>query len=440
MNLITHLDPSQMRFGYLICLSLIAGRQLDTRQGLIDRLMRFIFQPVDEHDPRWPAFMELADLDELKRITPTLDEKAAALYDLFRVTSPQSPSYPLHALWLAQKTLPSHLGGLAIKNTDRLLEMGRSFELLTTGYALSEKGVFLQQFSTHALAGVESGAPPANPFDIRVRPAYLLFFLYTLLSVDIFTPFLLHEFVVHPDGDSPNAPKLMTKAAEALLAAVERRSDISNIEHTRVCRNYVERLNGKGVAKNQAQPRYHQLFELQLLDRFETDVGGRRVVPYKANRAANIAESVLQPMRDDPFEQQDLLDRHFFRWASAIFERSHHRCEDDRQRLYFFAQGFEYLQREIGFTPGRTVALAGCLLAWEQAWIVEVDEMFDLLRRMAGGPWRPYLEYSGGSRLDQEFLIKIKPGLIPALESSLQQSQDTTLIPASGGTDAHGKE
>jgi hypothetical protein len=177
-----------------------------------------------------------------------------------------------------------------------------------------------------------------------------------------------------------------------------------------------------------------------LLDRFETDIRGRRIVPYKANRASTIADSVLQPMRDDPFEQQDLLDRHFFRWASAIFERPHRRCEDDRQRLYFFAQGFEYLQREIGFTPGRTVALAGCLLAWEQAWIVEVDEMFDLLRRMAGGPWRPYLEYSGGSRLDQEFLIKIKPGLIPALESSLHQSQDKTLIPATGGTHSHGKE
>jgi hypothetical protein len=440
MKLITHLDPSQMRLGYLICLSMIAGRQLDTRQGLIDRLMRFLFQAVDEHDSRWPAFMELVDLDELKRITPTLDEKAAALQDLFRVSSPQTASYPLHALWLAQKTLPSHLGGLALKNTDRLLEMGRSFELLTTGYALSEKGVFLQQFSTQAMPGIESGAPTANPFDIRIRSAYLLFFLYTLLSVDIFTPFLLHQFVVHPDGDLPNAPKLMTNAAEALVAVLEGRSDISNIEHIRTCRNYAERLNGKGVAKNQAQPRYHQLFELQLLDRFETDIAGRRTVPYRANRAANIAEAVLQPMRDDPFEQQDLLDRTFFRWASLIFERSHTRCDDDRQRLYFFARGFEYLQREIGFTPGRTVALAGCLLAWEEGWIVEIAEMFDLLRRMAGGPWRPYLEYSGGSRLDQEFLIKIRPGLIPALQSSLRQCQDTAPIPATGGTDGHGEE
>jgi hypothetical protein len=440
MKLITHLDPSQLRLGYLICLSLVAGRQLDTRQGLVDRLMRFLFQAVDEHDPRWATFMQLADADELKRVTPTLDDKAAALQELFRVTSPQSPSYPLHALWLAQQSLPSHLGGLAIKNTDRLLEMGRSFELLTTGYALSEKGVFLQQFSAHALPGVEGGEPSANPFDIRVRPALWLFFLYTLLTVDIFSPFLLQEFVGHPDGDLPNAPKLITKAAAALVAVLEGQSDITNIEHIRACRNYAERLHAKGVAKNQAQPRYHHLFELQLLDRVESEIGGRRIVPYRANHAAKIADSVLQPLRNQPFEQQDLLDLHFFRWASSIFERSHRRCDDDRQRLMFFARGFEYLQREIGFTPGRTIALAGCLLAWEQGWIVEVAEMFDLLRRMAAGPWRPYLEYSGGSRLDQEFLIKIKPGLIPALESSLAQDHTATPIIPRGDAKDHGEE
>ena len=59
-------------------------------------------------------------------------------------------------------------------------------------------------------------------------------------------------------------------------------------------------------------------------------------------------------------------------------------------------------------------------ISLEEAWIIEVAEMFDVLRRMAAGPWRRYLEYSGGSRLDQEFLIKVKPDLIPALEKELQ--------------------
>ena len=430
MKLISHLDPSQVRFGYLTCLSLVAGRHLDTRQGLVDRLKRFIFEVVDDRDPRWELFMQLADPEELERIKPPLDDKTAALQELFRVHAPQSRSYPLHTLWLAQRTLPSHLGVLAIKNTDRLLEMGRSFELLTTGYALSEKGVFIQNFAHHAYPDVDRGAPSSNPFDIRARQAVLLFYFYTLLSVDILTPFLIHEFVQRPAGDLPNAPKLIGTAAATLVDTLEKQSDITNIEAARDSRSYADRLQVKAVAKNQAQPRYHQLFELKLLDRVEADIDGRRIVPYRANAATHLANAVLAELRENPFDQQDLLDRNFFRWASSIFNGSQQPCLDDRQRLLFFASGFEYLQREIGFTPGRTIALAGCLLAWEAGWIIEVDEMFDLLQRMAAGPWRPYLEYSGGSRLDQEFLIKIKPGLIPALKVSLAAKPNDTPKPA----------
>ena len=42
MRLITNLDPHQLRLGYLNCLVLVAGRQLDTFQGLGDRLAGFI--------------------------------------------------------------------------------------------------------------------------------------------------------------------------------------------------------------------------------------------------------------------------------------------------------------------------------------------------------------------------------------------------------------
>ncbi len=309
-----------------------------------------------------------------------------------------------------------------MKNAEHILEMGRSFELLTTGYALSEKGVFLQNFLLYTLPGVLDGEPEANPFDVRARPALQLFLLYALLSVDVLTPHLVHEFAREPAGDLPNAPKLIWQAAACLLEILEGQSDITNAEAIRDCRTYAERVHARGAAKNQAQPRYHHLFELQLLDRVETDIAGRRAVPSRANQACRIADEVLKPLREDPYNQADLLDQHFFRWSSAIYERPGRRCTDDRQRLLYFARGFHFLQREIGFTPGRTIALAGCLLAWEDDWIIEIDEMFDLLRRMAAGPWRPYLEYSGGSRLDQEFLIKIKPGLIPALEQAISET------------------
>lgn len=420
MKLITHMEPSQLRLGYLSCLSLVAGRHLDTRNSLVDRLGRFVFRMIDASDPRWGDFMKLVNQEELQRMKVPMDERIAELHELFRIKEHSIPSHQLQALWLAQRDLPSHLGLLTEKNTVRILEMGRSFEILTTGYALSEKGVFLQNLVSATLPGVFEGEPASNPFAVRIRPALQLFFLYMLLSVDILTAFLIEEFAKTPNGDQPNSPHLLPVAGSRLVGAIEAISDISTVDLLRQCRNYAVRLETMAVAKNQAQPRYHHLFELGLLERVEREERGRRTVPYIPTASCRRAADILQPLRENAEEQQDIIDKNFFRWAADIYHLRAKTCDSDLRRLCYFARGFPYLEREIGFTPGRTVAVAGSLLALEEGWIIEVAEMFDLLRRMAAGPWRQYLEYSGGSRLDQEFLIKVKPGLLPAIERELR--------------------
>jgi hypothetical protein len=417
MRLITHLDPSQLRLGYLNCLVLVAGRHLDTRQGLVDRLGRFVFQPVTADDRRWPRFIESVDEAELEAMKPPVDERTAALHELFQVATDPVASYPLHALWLAQRCVAPPLGLLAAKNAERIVDMARAFDLLTTGYALSEKGVFLQHLLGELFPGAREGEPSANPFAISVRPIFRLFYLYSLLCVDALTPYLLKEFADEPGGDPSAVSRVITRAAERLLETVERRSDIGSVEDVRQCRQLAERVARRGVAKNQAQPRYFHLFELSLLER-GAGVGGR--VPYLLTEAGLHAAEVLAPLRDGAEDQQEQLDRHFFRWAAQTYQMPARGCDSDERRLLYFTRGYPYLEREIGFTPGRTVALAGCLLALEDGWLIEVAEMFSLLQRAAAGPWRPFLEYSGGSRLDQEFLIKIKPSLLPALQSEVE--------------------
>jgi hypothetical protein len=416
MRLITNLDPHQLRLGYLNCLVLVAGRQLDTFQGLGDRFASFIFREIHEDDPLWPQFIALADPDVLGRIKIASNPKAEAVRELFRMAPEATRSYPLHMLWLTQCRLAPHLGMVSTKDVPHILELARAFDLLTTGYALSEKGVLLQNYLNQVAPGIQNGSPEENPFDFTPRSTIRNFYLYTLLSVDVLTPFLLAQFATTPEGDPKNAPKLISRAAQRLFEFVEGSSDITSIGDVRTCRTLAERLSAKGVAKNQAQPRYHHLFELGLLRRLSTERGA---VPYATCEAGLRATDVLQPLRENPQGQQDLIDRNFFRWASQIYDIPAQTCSDDRRQLLYFARGFPFLQREIGFTPGRTIAVMGCLLALEDGWIVEVADMFRLLQRMAAGPWRPYLEYSGGSRLDQEFLIKVRPGLIDALEGEL---------------------
>ena len=422
MKLITHIEPSQLRLGYLCCLALVAGRHLDTRQGLVDRFKKFVFQEVDASDSRWSVFMNAVDPEELENLRSPVDDKRAELNELFRIKDSSVESYQLQALWLAQRELPSHVGLLTEKNTIRLMDMGKSFEILTDGYALSEKGVFLQSYLEKTFTGILDGAPTANPFPINSRPVLRLFMLYLLLSSDIMTPYLIQAFSESKAGDLSNSPKLLPLAAKRLSQGVEDITDISNVEALRGCSEYAKRLQTTAVARNQAQPRYHHLFELGLLDRELRDEKGRRTIPYVATPAGLRAAEILAPLRHSSVEQQETIDRKFFGWASGIYELNAQMCKNDLRKLYYFSKGYPYLEREIGFTPGRMVAVAGCVMALVDGWVIEVDQMFQVLREMAAGPWRKYLEYSGGSRLDQEFLIKVKPEIIPAIEGELRQA------------------
>jgi hypothetical protein len=45
--------------------------------------------------------------------------------------------------------------------------------------------------------------------------------------------------------------------------------------------------------------------------------------------------------------------------------------------------------------------------------------MFTMMKEMAKGPYRPYLSYSGGSRLDREFLIRVN---VNPLRKKLKQN------------------
>src|SRR5262245_44139917 len=74
-----------------------------------------------------------------------------------------------------------------------------------------------------------------------------------------------------------------------------------------------------------------------------------------------------------------------------------------------------FVGREIGFTPGRTVSLAVCLLALEDGRLAEVDSMSDAVYAGAKADLREHFIFSGGSRFDREFMIRVRPEIVPLL-------------------------
>jgi hypothetical protein len=101
---------------------------------------------------------------------------------------------------------------------------------------------------------------------------------------------------------------------------------------------------------------------------------------------------------------------------ARVISPTHRSATDDEERLLWFARAYRHIGREFGFTPGRTLALMGCLMAWEAGVVLEVADVFDAVYRATGTRWERFLHFSGGSRFDREFLIRMDNDALPELE------------------------
>jgi hypothetical protein len=110
------------------------------------------------------------------------------------------------------------------------------------------------------------------------------------------------------------------------------------------------------------------------------------------------------------------LDEEFFASMSRSLQISGRRSRSPKERMLWFTRAFQRTGREFGFTPGRTCALLGCLLAYESGVLIEIKEMFDTILEAGKSEWAQYFHFSGGSRFDREFLVRIDQEALNALE------------------------
>jgi hypothetical protein len=169
--------------------------------------------------------------------------------------------------------------------------------------------------------------------------------------------------------------------------------------------------------ENYLRPRLEILVDLGLVGRKPGQRGDFPwiVIPATENLAR---EWRLLVSRTSPVHAY--LDRQFFGSMMSVMNVAHRRVTDGDETLLWFARAVRWVARDIGFTPGRTGALLACLLAWEAGAIVEVDDVYDAVYGSAGSRWSSYLHFSGGSRFDKEFLVKVDDALVPELEKHVE--------------------
>jgi hypothetical protein len=455
MRLLDELDERQVRLGYVNCVVLMAGRHLDTRAALRRRFDDFVFHKVYDGTPEATAFLSEIDDDgrralerqELQRQRKSGGSRAVSdpASVLKRAKSGGRFRYRSH-LWILQRCMPSHLGPLAPDRSEVFLEHAKHLGLLAETYALTERGHVLRQLLLQTDPCIADGRATPNPLYLGRRLGVRALYMWTLLESDLLTPFLLREFLERRLND----PELLSVAAGRLLEAFGRDARVDSAIELKVLRAYRDRVaRGAKVANSESRstvrpslarfasgsrkrasaPKGFKVHRHHVRPRLEhyVDIGllGRRNDAYAAETVyeplaeTQRAASAWAPLLEHPKTIRRFLDGQFFRSVAHIFGVNSTQSCTQWESLMYFVKAFQLTSREIGFTPGRTVSFAACLLALEDGRVAEIETMFEAVRFCARTELGEHLIFSGGSRLDGEFLIRVKPEAIPVLQERL---------------------
>jgi hypothetical protein len=471
MRLLEELDERQVRLGYVNCVILTAGRQLDTRTALRRRFDGFVFRKVYEDAAEAAEFLGYID-DEGRQALDRQDQQRQRERGgsknsrdpsaVLRRDQPKGGFRYVSHLWLLQRCMPSHLGPLAPDRSEVFLEHAKHLGLLAETYALTETGYILKQLLLQHDPSLLEGRASSNPLHVGRRLAVRGLYTWALLENDVVMPFLLREFLSRRQND----PELLAAATEKLIDGFGRGARIDSALEMKALRAYHERVaKGAAAAKADKRPpsrgaRRGDRGLLAFIERRAAELPGFKIHRHHVRprlehyvdigllgrrRDAHASETVYEPvpetrraveawapLLEDPKTIRKFLDSRFFEAVSQVFDVAEARPCTRWEYLLYFARAFELVCREIGFTPGRTVAFAACLLALEEGRLAEIDTMFEAVYAGAKTDLGNHFIFSGGSRFDREFLIRVKPEIVPALRARIARDDGTS---SPGGQD-----
>ena len=310
-------------------------------------------------------------------------------------------------LWILQRCMPSHLGPLAPERSEVFLEHAKHLGLLAETYALTETGHILNELLPAESVALIDGRATPNPLFVGARLAVRGLYTWALLESDALLPFLVREFVSRKQND----PNLLASAVDALIARFERGARIDSARELKSLRSYRERVSKGASNVSRAKPvRGNGL--RAFMDRAAAVQPGFKIHRHHVRpRLEHLVDLGLLQRRADAhgagtvYIADDATRRAVAEWADLLEDPGRPGVPRVREH------------------PGRTVALAACLLALEDGRVCEIEKMFSFVFDSAGTPLGQHFVFSGGSRFDGEFLIRVKPELMTALQT---QSADAS--------------
>jgi hypothetical protein len=411
LSLLDQLDQRQLRLGTYSAVAHVAGRHIDTRAALLHRFQKFFLSKVRLNDNVAKTFRNYIDLSEWTTVERKAKERRGNWVYVAE-------------LWLADRRMPSHVGPIDgdEKRAAVFLDLSRQLGLLNKTFALTEVGAVLRSI----LPEFKGGEPEPNPLLVSERMKEQALYTYILLRADILTPFLLERLAEMGTVSAGAAGSALLQASGKLLDRARQNSGLSQAMGIRHIWEYHKRLKEHEKAReHNVRPRLEFFVDLGLLTRSGAkDDGSYRITDAGRSAASQWAGIVEEPHTVDRF-----LERGFFTAFARMRGIDRKNGRTPRQCLLAFARAFPSVARPIGYTPGRSVALAACLSSLLDGEVVEIDELIQCVRDAAHTAEGKWLQFSGGSRFDRELLIRIDPGLTSALTGKARQSDSTNKHP-----------
>lgn len=413
MNFISYLNMHRSRLGYVNCVLLVADIQLDSLASLRNRLDQFLFTQVYPDDPRFDEFKNRIDEKSWQELSEMKIRRGKRIAKRTRkgvIQNEKFESYSVSELWLYQNSMRSHIGHVLPEDSNEPIELAKSLGFLSPGYALTEFGNIIKLFLLENIPESTNPLPYPNPLVVYDYLPVRILYLYSLLKLDMVFLAMLDSL-----SSGSCADDALKNGLNSLIKRLDTGIRLDEVNQAKGLFELSKRINKiriskKGaterpVDKAQKTPRLEFCVDLGLLERLPIDRNEEAI--YQPTAHLEKVPIALGGLMSQPTASSQWLDREFFKGVGLLYNRTLQQIEDSNLRLLYFVRGCSFVGRRLGFIPGRTAGMVGALMAWREGFRLEIAEIYDEVYRVPRGKWANYIKFSGGSRLDSEFLVSI---------------------------------
>ena len=283
------------------------------------------------------------------------------------------------------------------------VQLGCWIALLTADLELSDYGMALRWMGEN---------PPPSSRNVPPQVGVSEFLLWLLIRADSLLGALMLELADPMVTD----PLRLESAIGRLLTAAATTADANELIPAPRLSEYLHMIRAEPNRASEAlRARLDILGSLGVLPEELTVDDAPLPEPTTKLRALVAGMGQSPPTADG---LATFLERKYFTSAFPDSTRMEFSREASNRILLWFVRAYLTIRRPLGFTPGRPVSLLACCLAARDGVAIEVGDTYDCVYEAANSQWAEFLHFSGGSRFDREFLIRIEPSLQSLLEST----------------------